>query len=60
MTPAITIQTSTCEGYSLSTDVARLVALWQRQYELARRHDDPLSAILTATLSTADVWSKIR
>lgn len=60
MTPIIHIQTSTCPGYTLSTDVARIVALWQEHYRLARRHDDPVSALVTATLSTAETWRAIR
>ncbi len=60
MTPLLTVQTSTCAGYTLSTDVARLVALWTRQYELARRHGDPLTAVVSATLSTAETWEKLR
>ncbi len=60
MTPTITVQTSTCEGYGLSTDVARLAALWRKEYELARRDDNPLSALVTATLSTAENWRRLR
>ncbi len=60
MTPYIVVQTSTCAGYGLSTDVARLANLWRKEYELARRDCDPLSALVTATLSTALIWEKLR
>lgn len=60
MTPAYIVPTSTQAGYTLSTDVARLVALWKEQYRLARRDDDPLSAVITAMLSTAETWKWLR
>ncbi len=60
MSNYIPLVTSTCDGYSLTTDLARLAALWRTEYRLARRQDDPLTAIVTATLSTAETWKWLR
>lgn len=56
----ITLATSTCDNYTFSTDVKRIVSLWCEQYRLARREYNPISAVLDATLSTAETWKVIR
>jgi hypothetical protein len=52
--------TSTAPLYGASSDLSRVMALWQEEYRLARRVDDPLTAVFTATLSTAAMWRLIK
>ena len=59
MTP-IFDQSSTGSPHTFSTDVQRLVAIWRKQYGLARRTEDPFTALLCASLSTAETWQRIR
>lgn len=57
---AIIIPPSSSAVHTFSTDAPRIAALWREQYRIARRDDGPVTAILTATLSTAETWGKIR
>jgi hypothetical protein len=47
-------QPSTGPPHTLSADVSRWLAVWRKQYTLARRTEDPVTAVLCAALSTAE------
>jgi hypothetical protein len=53
-------QPSTGLPHTLTADVSRLLAIWRKQYGLARRSEDPFTAMLCASLSTAATWKVVR